>query len=404
MRQGTKGPPTHRLDLTEGPWVERHACFTTQGRWVESLYGNLHGTQRRDANELPTHRLDLTEDLGGPSACFTRGRWSRAALRSFHDREGVHERETSPLCAVVGGRERSTESFHGSATAVCRGTNGPPTHRLDLTEGPWWTVPLLHDARSVGRERSTESFHGTARPCVAERTVANPPLRLDGRTLGGPSRLLHDARSVVESALPNPSTARQRPCVGGTNGPPTHRLDLTEGPWWTVPLASRRKVGGSRALYESFHGSATAVCRRNERSANPPLRLDGRTLVDRPACFTTQGRWVESALPNPSTHGTAVCRGTNVANPPLRLDGRTLVDRLLHDARSVGRDALRNPSRHGNGLFGERRSPTHRLDLTEGPWWTVPLASRRKVGGSKRSTESFHGDAVVAERTSPTHA
>ncbi|GFR15361.1 hypothetical protein TNCT_693051 [Trichonephila clavata] len=257
------------------------------------------------------------------------------------------------------GRERSTEYFHGSATAVCRRNerSANPPLRLD---GRTFGEPsrLLHDARSVGRERSTESFHDTATAvCLRNERFANPPLRLDGRTLGGPSRLLHDARSV-----------------------------------------------GRDCSTEYFHGSVTTVCRRNERSANPPLRLDEGPWVHLPACFTTQGRWVESALPNPSTarqrpcvFGTTgppshrldltgglmgdrpacfttqgrwvdsalrntstarqwpVCRrNERSANPPLRLDGRTLggPSRLLHDARSVGRDCSTEfLARHDNGLY-----------------------------------------------------
>ncbi|GFQ67024.1 hypothetical protein TNCT_79101 [Trichonephila clavata] len=65
MRQGTKGPPTHRLDLTEGPWVERHACFTTQGRWVESALPKPFTARQQPfdsgTNNPSTHRLDLTE-------------------------------------------------------------------------------------------------------------------------------------------------------------------------------------------------------------------------------------------------------------------------------------------------------------------------------------------------------
>ncbi|GFQ78465.1 hypothetical protein TNCT_431291 [Trichonephila clavata] len=121
-----------------------------------------------------------------------------------------------------------------------QGTNGPPTHRLDLTEGPW-----------VDRHA-----------CFMTKGT------------------------WVESALPNPSTARQRPCDGGTNGPPTHRSDLTEGPW-----------------------------------------------VDSPACFTTQDRWVANALPNPSTARQRPCvGGKTVRQPTVRLDGRNLggPSHLLH--------------------------------------------------------------------------
>ncbi|GFR22068.1 hypothetical protein TNCT_568681 [Trichonephila clavata] len=129
MRQGTKGPPTHRLDLTEGPWVERHACFTTQGRWVESTLRNtLHGTA---------------------TAVYRRNEWSTNPPLRLDGR-------------TLGGQSR-----------------------------------LLHDARSVGREHSTESFHDTATAvCRRNERSANPPLRLDERSLGAPSRLLHDARSV----------------------------------------------------------------------------------------------------------------------------------------------------------------------------------------------------------------
>ncbi|GFQ99488.1 hypothetical protein TNCT_675841 [Trichonephila clavata] len=45
----------------------------------------------------------------------------------------------------------------------------------------------------------------------------------------------------VQSALPNPSTLRERPCVGGRSGRPTHLRDPTEGPYVTYPCASRRK-------------------------------------------------------------------------------------------------------------------------------------------------------------------
>ncbi|GFR22127.1 hypothetical protein TNCT_551 [Trichonephila clavata] len=89
-------------------------------------------------------------------------------------------------------------SLQGRATAVYRqnewSTNPPLRH-----DGRILGVPsrLLHDARSVGRERSNESFHGTATAvCRRNERSVNPPLRHVGVALGGPPRLLHDARSV----------------------------------------------------------------------------------------------------------------------------------------------------------------------------------------------------------------
>ncbi|GFR27109.1 hypothetical protein TNCT_250871 [Trichonephila clavata] len=93
------------------------------------------------------------------------------------------------------------------------------------------------------------------RPCIGE-TNGPPTHRLDLTEepwVDSPACFTTQGR-WVESALRNPSTARQRPCVGGTNGPTTQRLDMTVGPW-----------------------------------------------VDLPVCFTAQGLWVEIALPNPST-------------------------------------------------------------------------------------------------------
>ncbi|GFQ88060.1 hypothetical protein TNCT_150261, partial [Trichonephila clavata] len=277
-----------------------------------------HGNGRVSAERTsPTHRLDLTE-----------GPWVTFPLASRRK---------------VGGRECSTESFHGSATAVCRRNerSANPPLRLDgrTLGGP---SRLLHDARSVGRERSTESFHGSATAvCRRNERSANPPLRLDGRTLGGPSRLLHDARSVGRERSTESFHARQRPCVAErTSANPPLRLDgrTLGGP--SRLLHDARSVGRERST-ESFHGTATAVCRGTNGPPTHRLDLTEGPWVDRPACFTTQGRWVESALPNPSTHGNGrVSRNERSANPPLRLDGRTLggPSRLLHDARSVGRE------------------------------------------------------------------
>ncbi|GFR12320.1 hypothetical protein TNCT_449491 [Trichonephila clavata] len=122
--------------------------------------------------------------------------------------------------------------LHARQRPCDSGTNGPPTHRLDLSEGPWVDRPAC--------------------------------FKTQGR--------------CVESALRNPSTARQRPCVGGTNGPPTHRLDLTEGPWVDLPACFTTQGRGSRALYGILPRLGNGRVSRNERSANPPLRLDGRTL------------------------------------------------------------------------------------------------------------------------------
>ncbi|GFR22074.1 hypothetical protein TNCT_568711 [Trichonephila clavata] len=96
-------------------------------------------------------------------------------------------------------------------------------------EGLWTDSPTCFRTQGrVGRKHYTEFFHGTATAvCQWNERSANTPLRLDGRTLGGPSRLLHDARSV-----------------------------------------------GRERSTESFHDTATAVCLRNERFPNPPLRLD----------------------------------------------------------------------------------------------------------------------------------
>ncbi|GFR15358.1 hypothetical protein TNCT_693041 [Trichonephila clavata] len=127
-----------------------------------------------------------------------------------------------------------------------------------MTEGPLWTVPIASRRKVVGRERSTESStHGDGRVSADER-FANPPLDLtkdlgwnfrlaSRRTVGG-SRVLYGI----------PSTARQRPCDSGTTGPPTHRLDLSEGPWVDRPACQGQVVCRERST-ESFNGTATAV-------------------------------------------------------------------------------------------------------------------------------------------------
>ncbi|GFR13468.1 hypothetical protein TNCT_265321 [Trichonephila clavata] len=214
----------------------------------------------------------------------------------------------------VVGRERSPNpSTHGEP-CVC-GTNDSPTHRLDLTEGPWVDLPLASRRKVGGRERSTESFHGSATAVCRGTNVANPPLRLDGRTLGGPSRLLHDARSVGRERSTESFHDTATAVCRRNERPPTHRLDLTEGPWVTFPLASRRKVGGRERSTESFHGTATAVYRRNEWSTNPPLRLDGRTLGDRPLASRRKvGGRERSTESFHARQRPCVC-GTNVRQP-----------------------------------------------------------------------------------------
>ncbi|GFR22123.1 hypothetical protein TNCT_541 [Trichonephila clavata] len=88
--------PTH-LDLTKSPWVHLADCFTTQGLWVEialrnSLLGSVTAVYRRNEwSTNPPLRLD-GRTLGGPS-------------HLLHDARSV-------------GRERSTESFNCTATAV----------------------------------------------------------------------------------------------------------------------------------------------------------------------------------------------------------------------------------------------------------------------------------------------
>ncbi|GFQ83554.1 hypothetical protein TNCT_624421 [Trichonephila clavata] len=322
--------------MTEGPWVDLPACFTTQGRWVESAIPNSSMERQRpcigETNGPPTHRLDLTEEpwVDSPACFTTQGRWVESALRNP---------STARQRPCVGG------------------TNGPTTQRLDMTVGPWVDLPACFTTQGRGSRLLYRVLPrlGTA-VCRRNERPANHRLDLT-KDLGCTSRLLHDARSVGRERSPNPSTARQRPCVGGTNGPPTHRLDLTEGP-----------------------------------------------LVDRPGCFTTQGRWVESALPNPSTTRRRPCVcGTN-DSPTHRLD---LTEGPWSDLPACfttqGRwveIALPNPStaRQRPCVGGTTGPPTHRLDLTEGPWWTVPLASRRKVGGSKALYRILHDTATAVCR------
>ncbi|GFR22131.1 hypothetical protein TNCT_571 [Trichonephila clavata] len=65
-----------------------------------------------------------------------------------------------------------------------------------MTEGLWMDSPTCFMTQGrVGRERYTEFFHGTATAvCQWNERSANTPLRLDARTLGGQSRLLHDSK------------------------------------------------------------------------------------------------------------------------------------------------------------------------------------------------------------------